>query len=168
VRIVITWADGRVSYAPCREEPAIRFYGEPLTGRPGFVVDATREVPASIADVIAYSMNEGPDDLEGGSFGADEDMPSIKWRLEREPTTQDQARAICDYWVRIFHLAFHPDQRGSDYVDDDGDQALSDDEVQDYDEDMANLHRLVSDPYAEGIAAFHRAGLISDDEAKTA
>lgn len=82
--------------------------------------------------------------------------------MSTESAEEIRVRAICDHWVARLGLSFHPDNRGADYVDGDGGQFLTDDEVADYAEDMAALCRLAPNPYEAGLAAWRRAGLIAE------
>jgi hypothetical protein len=61
---------------------------------------------------------------------------------------------ICNHWVSHFGLGFHPDTRGADYVDGDGNPSLT--EAARYDAEMERLFGLC----AEGVAAMRRAGLL--------
>jgi hypothetical protein len=65
-----------------------------------------------------------------------------------------QATAICDYWVSKLGLGFHPDNRAEDY------DALTEEEMADYEEDMNTLFSLGLDPYEYGLTAMRAAGLI--------
>jgi hypothetical protein len=93
VRVRVQFGNGDVAYAPCREAPRLRFYGDPLQGRPGFVVDATGPVDAFTAECIAYALNEGPDDMESGDLDYEHyGLPALTWALEREGAPEHPPR----------------------------------------------------------------------------
>ncbi len=62
---------------------------------------------------------------------------------------------LAEKWARKIGLGFHPDTRGADYV-----PALSAADAAEYDRNIAELFALPGCPYARGLAAFERLGLI--------
>ena len=66
------------------------------------------------------------------------------------------AAQITDKWVAILGIGFHPDTRGEDYSS----PALSAEMVAEYERDMKTLFAVSSDPYADAIEAWKRAGII--------
>ena len=67
--------------------------------------------------------------------------------------------AICRKWVARLGLGFHPDTRGEDYLDDNGEHALPDAEVIEYNRDMNTLFKVAADPYECGVMAMQDADL---------
>lgn len=65
-------------------------------------------------------------------------------------------RALASKWVSRIGLGFHPDTRGDDYSPPLGDAAT----IAEYDRDISQMFELPGCPYASGLAAMERAGLI--------
>jgi hypothetical protein len=61
---------------------------------------------------------------------------------------------ICDHWVYVLGIGFHPDTKGDDI------NGLEYCQQKDFDRHMAALFSLSPDPYDDGLAAFKRAKLI--------
>lgn len=61
--------------------------------------------------------------------------------------------AICHKWVARIGTAFHPDNRGADYV-----PALPPEWIAEYDADMGALFSVASDPYECALVAMEESG----------
>ena len=77
-------------------------------------------------------------------------------------TTRSEAEAIAAKWVERFGLGFHPDTRGTDYVETRGPnkdvRCLTDEEAAEYEREMDALYDAPGDVYDYGIFAMSEAG----------
>lgn len=73
--------------------------------------------------------------------------------------TPERERAwICDRWTTCLGLGWHPDTKGEQF------EGLTSFEQAEYDSNMTRLFEISPDPYADGIAAWTRAGLIEEKD----
>jgi hypothetical protein len=66
---------------------------------------------------------------------------------------------ICDRWAKWLGLSWHIDTRAEEYLGD-----MPEAFYVEYENDMDYLRNNSSDPYADAIAAWERAGIISKGE----
>lgn len=70
---------------------------------------------------------------------------------------ETERRWICDRWTVRLDTAWHPDTRGEAFPD------LTEYEQAEYDANMDRLAEISPDQYADGLAAWERAGLIDKE-----
>lgn len=63
-------------------------------------------------------------------------------------------------WIERLGLAFHPDTRGADYINDDGKRTLSDGEAEQYDRDIDEAFETHADPYGVALTIMEELELI--------
>ena len=94
--------------------------------------------------------NTGPD-VWSKPLAEGEEWQTVLAVLENPETERAH---ICDKWTVCLGVSFHPDSRGENYP------TLTSEEKERFDSDMARLFEISQDPYADGLAAFARAGII--------
>lgn len=119
---------------------------------------ARREMPDGKRFTLHWRINPPTDNAELCLEWTD-DWSQILATLEHL-----EARVIASRWVDRFHLGFHPDTRGRDYVLPNMVRCLTDAEADAYDADVERLFSLPGDPYQHGLDAMRAAGLLRPGE----
>lgn len=105
---------------------------------------------------VYYNSHDGAPLVESDlAYCEGEEWADIEAAIN-DPDRERERRWLCDRWTACLGVGWHPDNRGASYT------GLTEYEQREYDANMERLFEISPDPYADGLAALERAGLIKE------